>query len=138
MYKYTKREMTPREIQGAYLGLVIRSMVRFQQIHAKRVAECQNEKWQQILQEVKQEVTEALLVRCDLATIQAYTKELHAMDVSEFFPKEELPASSAGLAKTAIMRAMTTQKTPPPIYHVRRRAREWQERPARTPSHISH
>lgn len=128
MYTYVKREMTEREKEGTLIGLTIRAMVEFQKIHAQRVAECKSDRWQQVLQEVKVEVTEALLKRTDLKTIMAYTRELKNMDVSEFFPAPEPQSneeSSKQMADEAIGRAMQPQGR---FYHMRKRARVWVDR----------
>jgi hypothetical protein len=128
MYTYRKREMTERDKEATLIGLTIRAMVEFQKIHAQRVAECPSPKWQQILQDVKKEVTEALLKRTDLLTIMAYTRELKNMDVSEFFPADEPQdneQSSKAMADEAIGRAMQPQGR---FYHMRKRARVWVNR----------
>lgn len=90
MYTYKPHPMTDREKEAVLISLTIRAMVKFQKVLASRLQECNNSQWQRILKEVKDEVTEALLVRTDLKLIMQYTKELEAMDVSEFFPKPKL------------------------------------------------
>lgn len=91
-YKYYNGA-TGREKDAIMIKLFITALGKFNKIHQQRLSECNSDKWQKILKDVKAEVTEALRHKSDLSVlklVKQYTKELEGMDVSEFFPKPKL------------------------------------------------
>lgn len=125
MYTYTQRSMTQHEQDGVIIGLLVRAMVKYQKIIEQRRLECDSPKWQAVLKEVHEEVTEALLRDSNLKLIMQYTAELEALDVSEFFPKPKLQPVAAPVDKHLLERDhMLGHPTGERVYSFRRRVRQ--------------
>lgn len=122
---YKVHPMSARDKDGVLIGLLIRAKIAFNKIHEKRVAQCQNAKWEKILEEVRVDVTEAL-ERCDLQKIRDFTAELENMDESLLFPPPS--TDSHKLAQEAIDRAKGTHPEGMRFYHLRRRKQVWTDR----------
>ncbi len=90
MYSYHHHPMTSRDKEGVLIGLSIRTMVDFRKIFDVRKAQCRNPKRHDELMDIGEEVIGGFLNNLTMDLIvrtQQYTRELHAMDVSELFTK---------------------------------------------------
>ena len=128
MYTYTQHAMSDRDKDGVMVGLLIRAMIKFNKIYDLRASQCTSEKWQSILKEVRVDVIQAFLDKCDLNTITQFTKELEELNVNEFFPQVSQAVAAVTKPQPELIAQEERDFSKPPdgarFYSFRRRARQ--------------